>query len=123
MKIDRDAAVAAPVRVTALETLAGVPEQQGAGIEQRETGVRTIGEAAFDNGRDAEPVVPLLERAIRRPGAADELADAPALAAGEGSFDNRFAVRLGGPGWLGSRCASHAARIAIFPKRENTAVG
>ena len=87
VNIQRDAAIADSVRVTAFETRAVVPEQQGAGIEQPVPGVRTIGEAAFDDGRDAEPVVPFLEGPIGRPGAADDFAHAPAVAGRERSLD------------------------------------
>ena len=69
------------------------------------------------HGRDAEPVVPLLERPIGRAGAADDFADAPALSGRE--------VRSASPrpaAWRarrhGSDFALHGPKIAIFPKRE-----
>ena len=96
--IQGNAAIANPMRVTAFETPAIVSEQQCAGIEQPVAGVRAIGEASVDDGRDAEPVVPLLERTIGRPGAADDLAHAPAVSGRQRSLGERL-VRRRGRAW------------------------
>ena len=77
------------MRVTAFETPPIVSEQQGAGIKKPVAGVRTIGEAAFKNGRNAEALVPLLEGPIGRPRAADDLVHAPAVSGHQRSLGER----------------------------------
>src|ERR1700722_1413243 len=117
--IQGNAAVANPVRVAAFETGAVVSEQQGAGIEQSVAGVRTIGKGSLDNGRDAEPVMPLLEVPIGWPSAADDLVQAPAVSSRQRSLEPRFVGRHGRTSATGSDLALHGSKIAIFPKRRN----
>ena len=118
--IQRNAAIANAVRVTAFEAPAIVSEQQRAGIEQSVPGVRAIGEAPLDDGGDAEAVVPLLERPIGRSGAADDFVHAPAVAGRQRSLGGSLVRRLcraPAPRDRTSPCIG--GRIAIFPKPAN----
>ena len=120
--IQGDAAIATPVCVTAFKTPAIVSEQQCAGIEQPVADVRAIGEASFDDGRDAESVVPLLEGPIRRSGATDDFMHAPAVSGRQRSLGKALVRRLGrgAAPRIEPRFASQR-RIAIFPKPRNAA--
>jgi hypothetical protein len=102
MNIQGNAAIPNPMRVTAFETAAVVSEQQGARIEQSVTGVRAIGEASLNDGRDAEPVVPFLKGPIGRPSTADDFAHAPAVSGGQRSLGQRVDTRHGRPSANGS---------------------
>src|SRR5262249_62379569 len=78
-EMERDAAIAGAVIVTALVARLGVAEQEGAGVQHRRAGIRPIAERPLDHGRDRKEVMPLLERAVTRTGRAEVLADAPAV--------------------------------------------
>ena len=93
--IQGDAAIAAPMRVTAFKAPAIVSEQQCAGIEQPLSDVRAIGEASLDDGRDAESLVPLLEGPVGRSGATDDVMHAPPVSGRERSLRESLVRRLG----------------------------
>ena len=107
------------MRVSALETPAVVSEQQAAWIKQPVTGVRAIGEAAFDDGRNAEALVPLREGPIGRSGATHDFVHAPALSSREHPLGGRGVRPRGRTGADGLGLDRHGSKIAIFPKRRN----
>ena len=113
-ELDRDAAVAGRVFMAAAVTGAVVAEQQRAGMEKCAAGVGRVGEAAGDDGRDGNAAVALLEGAVPRSGAADELVERPAVAAGEAAR-RRLGLFENGGGF------AHGPNIAIFPKRRKLA--
>src|SRR5215471_9945870 len=76
-KMEGDAAVADAVIVAALVARAGVAEQEGARMQNRRAGVAPIPERPFDDGRDRDLFMALLERTIIRTGGADVFAHAP----------------------------------------------
>ena len=64
----------------ALETLAGVAEQQGAGSHQLAACCGSVLKAARRYDGDGDVRVPLFERAVARSGGADDVGDRPAIA-------------------------------------------
>lgn len=84
-----NAAIAPAVLMAAFETLAMVPEQQCAGMQQGTAAVRSVGERPLDDRGDGNPIVLLLERPVIRPGVAGIFADAPLLAVGNGARSRR----------------------------------
>ena len=104
------------MRVAAFETPVVVPEEQRSGIKKPLAGVRAIGEAPFDDGRNAEPVVPLLEGPIGRPCAAEDFMHAPAVSGRQCSLGERLVGRRARASAEGLDCTLHGQKIAIFPK-------
>lgn len=74
--------IAGAVFVSAFKTLAMVAEQQRPGRQQSITLTAAIQEGSGEDRRDGDCLMALLERTIARPGAADHLLHAPAIAAG-----------------------------------------
>ena len=114
--IEGDAAVADAVLVPALVAGAVGSEQQRARIEQVGGPAGTIAEDARKHRRDAVAVVPFLVRPVAGAGAADDLADAPGLAAGDPAHGRLRGGGLFGWAWRSESLRSHGSTIAIFPK-------
>jgi hypothetical protein len=73
----RNAAVASAMVVTAFKALAEVPEQNGAGVEQRATGITLVRERSFNDGCNREAFVLFLERSVAGAARAYILSEAP----------------------------------------------
>jgi hypothetical protein len=104
--MERNAAIANTVIVAALKALTKVAQHGCAGVEQRPAGFSPIVERAFDDSRNGELFVYLLEGVIARARVAWVFGDAPIVSFGDHSRDRRTNLGSGSSRALSSHMSA-----------------